>query len=129
MLDQKVNEAIRVLWMSTEYDRSNDIKKMPEEAAAEKDGDACLLLSRCYCGACFIPEKFNFEEDDVKCEEYLDMSIRSLNRTSISFETKKHHSTCKQLNDVFFYIFIFRVCAIRSSLQVSLPGPLQYKHQ
>ncbi len=115
--------------MSTEYDRSNDIKKMLEEAVAEKDGDACLLLSRCYGGACFIPEKFNFEEDDVKCEEYLDMSIRSLNRTSISFETKKHHSSCKQLNDVFFYIFIFRVCAIRSSLQVSLPGPLQYKHQ
>lgn len=76
MLDQRVNEAIRVLWMSTEYDRSNDIKKMLEEAAAEKDGDACLLLSRCYGGACFIPEKFNFEEDNVKCEEYLDMSIR-----------------------------------------------------
>lgn len=75
MLDKRVSESIRVLWMSTEYDRSNEIKEMLEEAANEGNGDACLLLSRCYGGSCFIPEKFGYEEDDEKCYEYLSKSI------------------------------------------------------
>ena len=74
-LDQRVETAIRQLWLEPWNNDGKEAKAMLEEAAAEGNGDACFFLGRCYLGECFIKPKFGFEENEELGNEYFNKSI------------------------------------------------------
>lgn len=75
MLDERIKEAVRILWMSAEYEKGAKAMALLEEAAAEGNGDAYFFLARCVAGPCYVAASFGFKEDDDQCDEYLDKSI------------------------------------------------------
>ncbi len=74
-MNEQVKEAVRILWMSVEYEKGAMAKSLLEKAATEGDGDAYFFLARCVGGTSFVSEAFGLQEDDDKFTEYLDKSI------------------------------------------------------
>lgn len=73
--DPRVAYAIDNLWLHIHSGRAAEAKKKLEEAAADRDGDACYFLGRCYAGRGFISPEHGLPEDDALAEKYFNLSI------------------------------------------------------
>ena len=73
--DDRVEYAIRYLWLEPYAGKAKDAVKKLEEAVKDGDGDACFFLGRCYCGPCFVMADCGVEEDEVKARGYFNMSL------------------------------------------------------
>lgn len=73
--DERVKEAVRILWLVKDYEKGAAAKELLEQAAKEGDPDAYYFLARCYAGTGFIDPNFGFPEDDNKAYGNLDLSI------------------------------------------------------
>lgn len=74
-LNEKVEQAVKILWGKVDPEKGAEAKKWLEEAVEEGDGDACFYLARCYFGKCFINPAFGFEENDPKGEAILEKGL------------------------------------------------------
>ena len=77
LIDERVEQAIYILWVNFEYKRANEAKALLEQAANEGVADAYYFLARLYAGSCYVDSHFKFEEDMDKCHEYLNLSIEN----------------------------------------------------
>lgn len=77
VLDERVEYAVKQLWLDPLNGNGDEAKKKLEEAVAEGNGDACFFLARCYFGECFVSPRFGFEENDDKGEDLLNRSIEA----------------------------------------------------
>lgn len=73
--DPRVAYAIDNLWLHIHSGRAAEAKKKLEEAAADRDGDACYFLGRCYAGRGFISPEHGLPEDNALAEKYFNLSI------------------------------------------------------
>ncbi len=74
-LDDRVERAVRILWLERAFDNGKEAFALLTQAVKEGDGDACYFLARCYAGSSFIDPGFHFPIEDDKVEEYLNQSI------------------------------------------------------
>lgn len=71
----KVEEGIRLVWMT--YDKEAMYKgfNLLQEAADEGDADGYCFLARCYMGGQYVWDGARLPEDDAKAAEYVKESI------------------------------------------------------
>ncbi len=75
VLNEKVEQAIDILWLKEDPSQGETALKLLQEAADAGDGDAYFFLARCYFGPCYVKERFGFPEDDEKGYAYLEKSL------------------------------------------------------
>ena len=73
--DDRVEFAVRYLWLLPYEGKGKEAVQKLEEAVNDGDGDACFFLGRCYCGPCFVMADCGIEEDEVKAKKYFNMSL------------------------------------------------------
>ena len=73
--DTRVRQAVDIIYVKRDFAAGQEAFQMLWKAAEEGDGDACLLLARCYGGSCFVDERFQYEVNDELRDEYFNRSI------------------------------------------------------
>lgn len=76
-LDSRIKKVVQILWIDEDFQRGAEAKQLLEQMVEEGNADAYYFLARCYAGPQFVNTGFDFPDDENKCFEYLDLSIKN----------------------------------------------------